>query len=307
MLNRYFSELGVAPILGYLFFGGLFFIGSFILFSRTPYAIYIYPFVAIACLSYLSETNRNDFLKSVFLDKDYQIVRVLENSLLVLPFCGFLLYQSQFLVALLLLLSSSIFAFININQSLNYTLPTPFYKLPFEFTVGFRKTFFAFPLIYFLTYKAIEVGNFNLGAFSLLLIYAVCMSFYIEAEKSYFVWIFAETPKEFLMQKMKTGLLYSTLLGVPVLLSLGFFFPIKIPILLGIMALGYLYLLMILLAKYSKFPHKISLPQSIIMFFAVGIPPLLLLIIPYFYSKSLQQLQQEKPSTLHHQPSSVLL
>ncbi|MBK7030860.1 MAG: hypothetical protein IPH45_17355 [Bacteroidales bacterium] len=60
------------------------------------------------------------------------------------------------------------FSFTTHNSRWNFTIPTPFSKHPFEFAVGFRKTFLAWLFAYFLTIMAISVGNFNLGVFSWL-------------------------------------------------------------------------------------------------------------------------------------------
>ena len=44
-------------------------------------------------------------------------------------------------------------------------------------------------------------------------------------------------------------------------------------------------------AKYSTFVSEINLPEGIIIAFAISFPPLILLIIPYFYTKSIQNLR----------------
>ena len=48
------------------------------------------------------------------------------------------------------------------RTSLNFSMPTPFSKNPFEFTTGFRRTLLIFPLAYALTVIAINVDNLNL-------------------------------------------------------------------------------------------------------------------------------------------------
>ena len=50
--------------------------------------------------------------------------------------------------------------------------------------------------------------------------------------------------------------------------------------------------LMIVLAKYAAFPGVISLPQALLIAFGLWLPPLLLGIIPYFYSQSIKKLKE---------------
>lgn len=75
-LNRHLKAFGLMPIIGYLLAILIFILGSFYLFSKTTYAAYIYAFFALSPLSLLSETKRNDFLKSCFLAKTYQQIRI---------------------------------------------------------------------------------------------------------------------------------------------------------------------------------------------------------------------------------------
>lgn len=292
MINRHLSEFGINPILGYALSLLAFFGLSILLFEKTEFAAYIYAFVAVSILLSLSEIKRNDFLKLCFSKKQYLKIRGIENLLLVLPFLCFLLYKGYLAVVLTLLLLAIILALININSNLNWTLPTPFFRRPFEFIIGFRKTFFMFVFAYFLAFIGVSVENFNLSVFSLLLVFLTCLSFYSEPEKSYFVWMFAMKPQAFLFQKMKTALFFSTMLAFPLVLILGLFFVEYIWIILGIHLLGGLYLVMILLAKYSVYPQKISLPQSILIALGIWFPPALLGIIPFFYSKSIKQLKR---------------
>ena len=49
------------------------------------------------------------------------------------------------------------------QTNFNLTIPTPFSKKPFEFSTGFRRSFFMFPIAYILTFIAIRVDNFNLA------------------------------------------------------------------------------------------------------------------------------------------------
>jgi hypothetical protein len=292
MLNRNISEFGLPPIIGYLL-GFVAFLGlSWYLFMKISYANYIYPLIGLSFLNTLSGLARNDFLQSCFSNRQYFRVRLIENMLLVLPFVAFLFLKNEILIALGMLVTSGSLAFFRTQNSFQWSIPTPFYKYPFEFTVGFRKTFFVFIGAYVLTYIAISVNNFNLGIFALILSCFTTLSFYAEPEEDYFVWIFSKTPQSFLFSKIKIALLSLTLLCLPIWISLGITFTENWRVLFIFQGLGYLYLVTVLLAKYSAFPRKISVPQGFLLAFGVWLPPLLILIIPFFYKKSIQQLNE---------------
>lgn len=292
MLNRQLKAFGLPPILGYLL-AMLIFVGiSMYLFYKTEYAPYIYAFFAASPLSLLSETKRNDFLKNCFTQKIYQTVRFIENGLVVLPFTLFLGYRQEFLIACLSLIMALLMARFHFNNQLNYTIPTPFYKKPFEFTVGFRTSIGMFVFAYFLTFISISVGNFNLGIFALVLVFLTGFSFYVQPDSQFYVWIFSATSKAFLWEKMKIALGYSTLLALPILLSLGYYFPDNIRILLLFQLLGTIYLLTIILAKYAAFPSAINIIETLFISLSIIFPPFLLFVIPFFYKKSVRKLDR---------------
>ncbi|HQW12087.1 MAG TPA: hypothetical protein PLP06_08060 [Saprospiraceae bacterium] len=145
-------------------------------------------------------------------------------------------------------------------------------------------------MTYSLTFIAISVGNFNLGIFSLLLVFFITLTFYSKPEDLYFVWSFIDSPKGFLMKKIRTGLVYSTMLSTPILIILSIFFFSEIKILLIFQLLGYIYLITIILAKYSAYPNEMSLPQGILFSLSLMLPPALFITIPLFYYQSIKSL-----------------
>jgi len=292
MLNRHFSAFGLLPFFGYLWSILIFLGGSIYLFYKTEYAAFIYVGFALFLLIPLSEIKLNDFLKSCFFDKEYWQIRIAENLLVVFPFVLFLGYKREGLLLLILILLSGSMARLPVNHQLNYTIPTPFYKKPFEFTVGFRKTFGLLLFAYFLTIMSISADNFNLCVFSLLLIFLTSFSFYTEPESPFYVWIYADKAQSILWEKIKTGIQYSTLLALPILLSLGYFFPIHFQFLLIALGIGYLYLVTIILAKYAAFPRAINLPETLLIVVSVFFPPFLLFVLPFFYRRSISQLNK---------------
>lgn len=284
-------EIGFSPIFGYGLAIIAFYGVSVYLFSKTEYAEYFYGLTSISFLSKLNGKRRNDFLKTIFTVKDYKKLRIIENLMVIFPFVVFLLFAQLLLAVLILISISTLMSIFNFDNNFNHTIPTPFSKNPFEFPVGFRKTFYIFPFAYFLTFQSIIVGNFNLGVFSLLLIAIVVLSYYSKPENEFFIWSFNLSSKRFLINKIKIGLLYSTLLSLPVIVPLIIFFPDRTTILMLFLLLSYAYIITIILAKYSAYPNEMNLLEGIIIGFSLMFPPILLAVIPMFYSKSIKQLK----------------
>lgn len=290
ILDRRLKELGVVPVLGYglalLLFIGL----SLYLFYKTTYAPYVYSVIGLSLLTPLSEKERNEFLKIQFSSNLYRQIRALENLLMVWPFALFLLYKTQFLLAILLLLLALLSSLINSGSRLNFTLPTPFYRFPFEYAQGFRQNWALYFLAYFIAWKAIEVDNFNLGVGSLALLGIMGLTHYGKAENDYFVWMYACNAQQFLFKKIATACAYLILSCIPLLLILGWFFADKIWILVGVQVLLGVFLLTLILAKYSTYPASMSLPQALLLGISLWFPPLLLVTIPLFYRRAVAQL-----------------
>tara|TARA_Y100000385_G_scaffold65414_1_gene64815 strand:+ start:231 stop:1151 length:921 start_codon:yes stop_codon:yes gene_type:complete len=289
--NRKIKEAGFNPVLGYLLGIIVFFLLSEYIFNKTEFAKYLVLLVCISFQLKLSENSRTDFLMSTFGDKLKNKIRVLENLIVCIPFFSILTYKILFLEAFILFLCSITIALLSFRTSLNFTIPTPFSKNPFEFSTGFRKTFLIFPLVYALTVIAINVDNLNLGIFSMLLISVTTLSYYSKPEEEYYVWVHADTTKSFLKMKIMIATKNYILLTIPILISLLIFYPIKFGLILLFLFIGILFLWTILLAKYSAFPGEINLSIGFIIAFTILFPPLILVIIPYLYSKSINNLK----------------
>jgi len=292
MLDRQLLVLGVHPILGYLLVGLVFVIFSIMLFEKTSYAAVIYIFFAINLISKFSNISRNNFLESCFERNNYLKLRLLENLIITVPFAIFLLLKSSYLATIVLIFLASISAKIKFRNNLNIRIPTPFYKKPFEFIVGFRSIILVFPVILFLLFQALRVHNFNLGVFALGLTFMVVFSFYFNIEERYFVWIFKESPARFLRKKIFIALFQASILTIPVCIICAIINVNYLPIILAIQLIGYIYLIVIILAKYASFPDAVSLPQTILLVISLFIPLLLLYTIPLFYKRSITCLNQ---------------
>jgi len=292
MLNRSLNDFGLHPIAGYLLsipaFVGL----SLYLFIKTDLAEYLYLLMAISLILKLSQTTRNDFLKSCFAHKTYYQIRLIENAIIASPFLIFLLYRNCLTAAASLTIVLVTSAFLNFEHKFRFTLPTPFFKRPFEFIAGFRKAFYVFFFAYFLTFMSVTAGNFNLGIFALILVFLICFTFYTNPENEFYVWVYSINSKGFLFRKTKTALLFSTILSMPIVVVLVIFFPANIAAILAFQALGYIYLITVVLAKYSAFPDQMNLPQGFLLAFSLWLPPLLLGIIPLLYLRAVKRLNE---------------
>lgn len=290
MTNRKLSEFGFHPVLGYLLGLTSFILLSEYLFRKTELAKYLVVLTALGFLLKISEKSRSEFLQMVFGSAKFRQIRIVENLLICLPFGFVLIYHMAFLEALILFPTGTVSAFLSFGSGRSYSIPTPFSKQPFEFPVGFRKTFYLFPVAYFLAFLSISVSNFNLGIFAMLFIFLVSLTFYTQPENEYFVWNFAAKPSAFLWGKIKTASFYVTFLVVPVIIALCIFYPGQAHVLLWFALVGYLSLWMVILAKYSAYPNAMNLPEGIPMAFCFYFPLLLPLLILYFYSKSVKNL-----------------
>lgn len=292
MMNRHLSEFGVPPLLVYVVAPFIFFYSINELFLRTDYAALLLFFSGLSVVFKLGDKNKNDFLNITFSKIDYLKIRNIENGIVLFPFVLFLVYKQHFFLALLLLLFGFILAFIKIVPSYNVTIKTPFFKHPFEFCIGFRKTFVVFIVSYFLTFMAIDAENLNLGYFSILLVQLNCLNFYTKPENKFYVWIYSLNPTAFIKYKFKIIVLYSTLLCLPVVVGLCLFFPNEVFTIIGILFLSYFFILTGMLAKYAAYPEAISIREGVVLAFLVWFPPVLILILPYLYVQSIKKLNE---------------
>ena len=291
MTNRKIKEAGINPVLGYLLALSTFVLLSEYIFQKTEFAKYAFILTCLSLQLKLSEKNRTDFLLSTFGVKVKNKIRILENTTACIPFVSILVYKTFLFEAGILFLCSIIFSLTSFHNNINLTIPTPFSKRPFEFSTGFRKTFVIFLLAYILTVFAIRVDNLNLGIFSFLLVFLTSLSYYSKPEHEYYVWVHAETPLSFLKNKVFNASKNITLLTAPIIISLVLFYPTEVEMILLFFLIGLLFLWTIILAKYSAYPSEMNLPEGVLIAFSLSFPPLLLAIIPFFYTKSINKLK----------------
>lgn len=291
-LIRWFEETKINPLLGLGLAVAVFGFASVYLFSKIDYAEWIYFLISMAVVLSAGNSERTNHSKRIFRSIDFLLIRLIENGVVAIPFLVILIYEREFNIALGLVLASVVLAVLNYKYTLNWVIPTPFKKLPFELIIGFRKSFWFIGFTYIMCLKAIEADNFNFGVVSLAFVFLTCMSFYLYPENKFYVWIFSDDSKRFLRRKLLTIFIGGTILTIPVFAALVYAFPHFIPITIGVYIVGYIFLLSILVAKYSAYPMEMGIPQGI--FYAIGLwlPPLLLVIIPIFYFQSMRKLRE---------------
>lgn len=288
---RTLKDGGIAPYLGFILIGSLFLGISNYLFFKVEQAAYLYVFITLSLVNLLGEQQKNEFLQLQFPITIYRQIRQVENMLLCTPFALFLLYQQQYLLALLTYLLSFLLAFFNKVRQPTVVIPSPFSRWPFEFTIGFRKAYPVFFLSYLLVIIAVLVTNFNLGIFGLLLNLGTCLIFYAPSEPRAYLDIYNYTPTQFLQHKLGVAFLYQTALTLPILLTLFCFFPDKYLFVLVFEVVGMLFLMVSVLGKYAYFPSTINIVASYLLALSFLLPPLLLFIIPAFYLKAKKNLE----------------
>ena len=290
MANRKLKEMGFTPAVAYLLITGLFLAFSVLLFGKISYVQYIYWVVPLPFFSHLSNRQRNDFLKVNFLERQYKIIRLIENLLVAFPFALFLCWKQCFLAIIPLFISSILYSMLKTKRVGRFVLPTPFSKHPFEFSVGFRNTFYLFPLAYYLTAMAILHDNFNLGVIALGFVILIVCSFYFRADNVYYIWIFNLSPARFLRYKIKKALLYTFVLCAPILLSLNILYFENTWILWLVFLLGCMFLMTVIFTKYATFPDDIGIGEVLLLMVSAAFFPLLFVMIFYFKNKAIEKL-----------------
>lgn len=290
MINRRFTDSGVEPPLAYIALT-IGFIGlSIYLFHKTEFAQYIYVLSALSITGKFSEIRRTEFIKFCFGDKRWKKIRIAENLMIVFPFIIFLAFKLLFLSTGLLIILTIFLALLNFRTTLNFTIPTPFSKQPFEFSTGFRNSFYLIAAAYAVTVIAVIVGNFNLAIFSMMLVFAITLSYYSKPEHEYFVWIYSLTSRVFLIKKIKTATLFSSLLTLPIAIIIAIFFHQNIGVVLLFFLVGWAFLVCMIVSKYAAFPAELNIAQGFLLAISIWFPPLLIVLIPYFFFKSQNRL-----------------
>jgi hypothetical protein len=269
----------------------LFVLVSYFFFERIAFPSYIYASIGVLAVYILGTVKRNEFLKNLFTKEKYRKVRLIENALVIAPFVAFLVFKLHFIEAGGVLLVAAVFSLYNRVHHRFAVIPTPFYKNPFEFVVGFRRTYWVFLLAYTLAIIGFFVENFNLAMFALIVVFLACQNFYFRLEPHFYVWIHKQSPEVFLKNKMKTAVLYSFIMTAPLIVALFILYPFNALWIGLLVVVGTLYILVGVAGKYAYYPNELNVFQQIIIGVGIVFPPFSLILLPLFYVKSIKALK----------------
>lgn len=290
LLKRRISDFGIHPLLGGVFSVlGFIFLGNFLI-QSYQFGSYLVCAIGLLLVSKLASKNRIEFLRMVYNSKQFNSIRLFENALVVLPFVVILIYYQEFMLAAVSLLLSQILVITKLSFSYNFTIPTPFFNRPFEFIVGFRKSYYLLPVVFALPLLGFSVNNANLSIASLLLLTLIALSYYAEPENEFYVWSFALSPVKFLVLKIKVAIRNFSFLLLPLVALLVLLHPDQYGVILGFAAVAIAYLITIVVAKYVSYPNPMALPYGIVLVLSLFFPPLLIGLFPYFLALSKKQL-----------------
>ncbi len=307
IIERHLRAWRIHPWIAYALGTALFFGLGWLVYSRTDYAGYGVLAVGTWALSWLSKRERNDFLAITFREADYRRIRLVENAVFALPFVFLLLLKGSWALALVQGLLGGAMSFARVNSSPTYTLPTPFGAYPFEAAVGFRRYWWLVAAAVFLLVMGIRADNMELAIFSYGGLMVAYLMFYQEPEPSFYVWVHACGPKAFLKRKLMIALGYQFLVGLPFLLAIYYCFPAVGWVLLVGPVVAALNLVLVIVMKYSNFPHALNITHSFALLAGLALWPLLLFLIPHYYQRALPLLAANLPTDGNNKPSSTNL
>jgi len=274
-----------------LLFGTFFFI-TFKLLGGFAFGEYIYSGLALTISSSMTDPKKYDFIKSISSKSDYRIIRFAEQLIIFSPFIiGYFIFGWYFLGAILLL-TAIVISVSYFNFKLPYSLPTPYGHRPFEFTRGFRGGVLLIIAAYILVPIGISVDNFNLSLSSITVIGLISGNYFIQPEPRFYIWIHSIEPKRFLIEKTKTILYYGLMTIAPIVITLSVYDASRIGSIVLITLAMIAFIEMCMLAKYIAYPSEINLVAGLAMVGSILFPPLMLVIIPIFYIKAVQRLEQ---------------
>lgn len=291
-IYRIIEDFGMPPFLGMVLVVSVFFMLSNMLFSKTDYASIIYTVVGLFYVFSFGNEQRNTFLKTVFSKTDFLKIRLLENLFIALPFTVFLILKAEFLYGFSLVFLSGISSFLTSSKKVSFVIPTPFYKYPFEFIIGFRRFFWVIFIVYSLTIIAINVGNFNLGIFALCVLCLLVPEFYKKSEPETFVWTHHLTPKKFLKRKILIAIKYSLWLSAPIHLALWIAFSKEFYVTIIFQVIGICFVIAYIFGKYKYYPKNMLITTGLTISVCLIFPPLFVVVIPYLYKEALANLNQ---------------
>ena len=285
-LRAFGLPVGVSYVLAALLFCGL---GS-LLFARTALAPYAVVAAAWSAVYGLGERTRNDFLRLVFPGRAYWRIRLLENTVVLLPFTLLLLWYGSWALTLVQgLVGLAMVAHVHRRVG-GRALPTPFGRFNYQAAVGLRRSWWVLAGAVFLLGKGVQVGNVELSYFAVAACAFAVAWWHQDPEPGYYVWVHARSPRAFLLHQWGRVLLAGGLTVLPLLVVIGYRFPGQAGWLLLTAAYLAVQWTFWITLKYAYYPQPVGVLPSFVVAFGILLPPLLLGLLPYYYHRAVGQL-----------------
>ena len=261
ILSRKLDGLHIKPFVSIVVILVLFIISTELIFQKS-YGAYLNCFLCLILLSTFSKTRRIKFLLSIFQNKHFYQLRLIENFLLAFPFLISLTCHRFYTLSFILIGWVCLLVFSKKEISLNLKIPSPFQRHPYEFTIGFRRFFLLILGVYILQLPAFVYFNQNLSYFSLFILNLIFFQFYAEPEPDFFVWTYHNSPRQFLTKKLKGAFSNQLILSAPLTLSISIYFSnFFIPIIIHLV--GLLLVSLGVVMKYKNYPNTSTLTDAI--------------------------------------------
>ncbi|UXP32019.1 hypothetical protein N6H18_16880 [Reichenbachiella agarivorans] len=285
--NRYIREAGIHPLIIYTVLMAVFSFASLALLRQLEHGALIYAGMAIGVARIISLDESvliNWVSKGVFV-----WIRFFTKLALILPFVVFLIVFQGYWEIGLLLISVFFLSIVQVHPIVNSTvIPTPFGRRPFEFILGFRRSFPVLIVCFTLSCISVYVANFNLGLFALVVILLTLIGFYSFSEHNFYVWNFNGSAQRYLTQKLQFLMINTLALVAPLCLVLIIGYPEMYMIIVAVIVLGLLYIAEVMLIKYAYLHRGMDVLKGLLLAFSLLMPPLLLAIMPLMYIKALK-------------------
>lgn len=294
-IKRWFDNIGIPPVIGLIGGSILFVIFAQLLFHKVSYAALLLACFGLSLVIRLSSAKRNELIHLLFGKRKSQQIRVIENLIVAAPFTAYLMYEQQWWMSLAMLGGSIGLALITFNQSFNLAIPTPYKRLVFEYTVGFRIYLWLIIVLYYIFAQSILVQNFSLSMFCLLVFSLLGMSFLMVQEHRYFIWLYTKSTHEFLLHKVGRSAIAVSVITVPLLVMMLYTYRDQWLLIVGAYILGIIYQAYGLLAKYSSYPRHMSPVQAILFIVSLLFLPLIPLLSISYYRRTEKTLIQLLP------------
>lgn len=261
-----------------------------LLYVKSVYAPYLVAGIALAVAGSCQRQATRIMMTHIADRRLILQLQALESMALVLPWSFLLLYHGDWIIALLTVVLAGLAVFMS-RMTTSRVMITPFGRRPFEGIVGWRQFWPVLGLLLVFMAIAHQVGNINFALVSYLGVGATFLFFYEKLEPSYFTWLYTYSPAEFLFHKIRFAWINYAVVALPLGLLLTLVMGADVGITLLVFGLSSAYIMLMVLAKYSSYPHSISLPFGMLFGLSIVFPFVLPVVAYIFYRQSTKKLR----------------